>query len=56
LFRRREEIRKKLTELIAKFREKGATIPEKAMTPEELGLPLRFQEAMKGALEKQAFS
>jgi hypothetical protein len=46
MFRRREEIRKQLTELIAIFKEKGATSPEKAMTAEELGLPPRFQEAM----------
>jgi hypothetical protein len=50
VFRRREKIRKRLTELIAKFREKGAISPEKAMTAEELGLPPRFQEAMKRRL------
>ena len=32
MFRRREEIRQQLTEIIAKFKEKGATSPEKAMT------------------------
>jgi hypothetical protein len=46
MFRRREEIRKQLTELIAKFKEKGAITPEKALTSEELGLPPRFEEAM----------
>ena len=46
MFRRREEIRKQLTELIAIFKEKGATSPEKAMTIQELGLPPRFEEAM----------
>jgi len=46
MFRRREEIRRQLTEVIAKFKEKGATAPEKALTAEELGLPPRFQEAM----------
>jgi hypothetical protein len=46
MFRRREEIRKQLTDIVAKFREKGATGPEKAMTPQELGLPPRFEEAM----------
>jgi hypothetical protein len=50
MFRRREEIRKQLSESIAKFREKGATSPEKAMTPEELGLPPRFKEAMQRRL------
>jgi hypothetical protein len=33
--------------IIARFREKGATSPEKAMTAQELGLPSRFEEAMK---------
>ncbi len=50
MFRRREEIRKQLSELIAKFREKGALTQEKAMTPEELGLPPRFKEAMQRRL------
>jgi hypothetical protein len=50
MLRRREEIRKQLSELIAKFREKGALSPEKAMTPEELGLPPRFKEAMQRRL------
>jgi hypothetical protein len=35
---------------VAKFREKGATSPEKAMTAQELGLPPRFEEAMKRRL------
>jgi hypothetical protein len=46
MFRRREEIRKQLTEVIAKFKEKGATTPEKALSAEELGMPPRFEEAM----------
>jgi hypothetical protein len=50
MFRRREEIRKQLSELIAKFREKGALTPEKALIPEELGLPPRFKEAMQRRL------
>ena len=50
MFKGREEIRKQLSELIAKFREKGALSPEKAMTPEELGLPPRFKEAMQRRL------
>jgi len=36
--------------VIARFREKGATSPEKAMTAQELGLPPRFEEAMKRRL------
>lgn len=32
--------------IIAVFREKGATSPDKAMTAQELGLPPRFEEAM----------
>jgi hypothetical protein len=47
MFRRREEIRKWFSEVVEKFRQKGAVSPDKAMTVEELGLPLGFQEAMK---------
>jgi hypothetical protein len=36
--------------IVAKFRERGATSPEKAMTAQELGLPPRFEEAMKRRL------
>ncbi len=36
--------------MIARFREKGATSPEKAMTAQELGLPPRFEGAMKRRL------
>jgi hypothetical protein len=32
--------------VLQRFREKGATIPEKALTIKELGLPQRFEEAM----------
>jgi hypothetical protein len=32
--------------IIQKFRDKGATSPEKALTIQELGLPPRFEEAM----------
>jgi len=35
-----------MQEIIAKFRVKGATSPDRAMTIEELGLPPRFEEAM----------
>jgi hypothetical protein len=46
LFRQRGEIVKRLYEVVEKFRQKGATNPEKAMAPQELGLPPRFEEAM----------
>jgi hypothetical protein len=42
--------RHRFREIIAKFREKGATSPEKAMTAQELGLPPRFEQAMKRRL------
>ena len=50
MFRRREELRKWLYEVVEKFRQKGATSPDKAMTAEELGLPPFFKEAMKRRL------
>jgi hypothetical protein len=37
---------RRIQEIAARFREKGATSPEKAMTIEELGLPPRFGMAM----------
>jgi hypothetical protein len=46
MFGHREEVRKWLSEIIEKFRQKGAVSPDKAMTAEELDLPLSFQEAM----------
>ena len=46
MFRRREEIRKQLTDIVAKFKEKGAITPEKALSPQDLELPPRFEEAM----------
>jgi hypothetical protein len=39
-------MRRRLQEIIQKFREKGATSPEKALTIQELGLPPRFEQAM----------
>jgi hypothetical protein len=42
--------RQRIAEAVARFREKGATSPEKAMTIQELGLPPRFEEAMKRRL------
>ena len=46
MFGNREGMRQRLQGLIEKFRQKGATSPEKAMTIQELGLPPRFEEAM----------
>jgi hypothetical protein len=39
-------MRRRLQGIIEKFRQKGATSPEKAMTISELELPPRFEEAM----------
>lgn len=50
IFRRRDEIRERLLEVVKKFREKAWSVGKKAMTPEELGLPPRFQTAMKRRL------
>jgi hypothetical protein len=47
MLRSRERIQKWFYDIVEKFRQKGALSPDKAMTPEELGLPLRFEEAMK---------
>jgi hypothetical protein len=46
MFRNPQEMRRRLEEIIEKFRQKGATSPEKALTLEELGLPPRFEQAM----------
>lgn len=46
MFRNPEDVRKRISELVEKFRQKGATSPEKAMTIQELGLPPRFEQAM----------
>jgi len=46
MFENREGTRRRLQEIIEKFRQKGATSPEKALTIQELGLPRRFEEAM----------
>jgi hypothetical protein len=46
MFRDPQEMRRRLAEIIEKFRKKGATSPEKALTLEELSLPLRFEQAM----------
>jgi hypothetical protein len=46
MFRDRTEIRRRLLEIVERFRQKGATNPEKALTAQELGLPPRFEQAM----------
>jgi len=46
MFNGREEIHRRIQEIIEKFCQKGATSPEKAMTIQELGLPPRFEQAM----------
>ncbi len=46
MFRDPQEMRKRLEEIIEKFRQKNALSPEKALTTQELGLPPRFEEAM----------
>ena len=50
MFRRRNRIRERLLEVVERFRQKGATSPERAMTIEELGLLLEFKEAMRRRL------
>jgi hypothetical protein len=47
---RREEVRKWLSEIIEKFRQRVAVSPDRAMSAQELGLPSGFQEAMKRRL------
>jgi hypothetical protein len=46
MFRNPEEVRRRLQKLVERFRQKGATSPEKAMSIQELGLPSHFEEAM----------
>ena len=43
-------MRGRIQEIAQRFREKGATSPERAMSAQELGLPPRFEEAMKRRL------
>jgi len=42
--------RRRLQQIVATFREKGATSPGKAMTAQELGLPPKFEVAMRRRL------
>jgi hypothetical protein len=46
MFRRREEIRKQLVDMVVKFKDKGAVSADKAMTAQELDLPPIFEAAM----------
>jgi hypothetical protein len=46
MFRSGEEIRRRIMEVVEKFREKRALSPEKAMSAQELELPSRFEQAM----------
>jgi hypothetical protein len=50
MFRDRQERRRRLYEVIERFRQRGATSPEKAMAAQELGLPQLFEEAMRRRL------
>jgi hypothetical protein len=52
MFRNREDIQRRIIEIVGKLKEKGATSPEKAMTAQELGLGPRFEEAMQRRLGK----
>jgi hypothetical protein len=52
MFLDKNEIRKQIGELVAKFREKDATSPEKALIAEEMELSPRFKEAMQRRLGK----
>jgi len=47
MFRRRAIARQKLLQVIKRFREKGATSPDKAMTVEELGVPPKFKDVVR---------
>jgi hypothetical protein len=50
MFERREQTERRFSEVVERFRQKGAVSPDKAMTAEELSLPPRFEEAMKRRL------
>jgi ABC-type multidrug transport system fused ATPase/permease subunit len=50
MFERREQIERWFSDVVQKFRQKGAVSSEKAMTVDELGLPPRFEQAMKRRL------
>ena len=50
MFRGGGEIRRRIMEVVEKFREKGALSPEKALTAQELRLPPRFEQAIQRRL------
>jgi hypothetical protein len=50
MFGGREQIERWFYAVVEKFRQRGAVSPDRAMTVEELGLPPRFEEAMKRRL------
>jgi hypothetical protein len=50
LFRQPGGMRRRVQEIVQTFRQKGATSPERAMSAQELGLPPRFEQAMKRRL------
>ena len=50
MFGGRKQIERWFYDVVEKFRQKGAVSPDRAMTAEELGLPPRFEEAMKRRL------
>jgi len=50
MFRDQGRFTERILSIAQKFREKGATSVERAMTSQELGLPPRFDEAMKRRL------
>ena len=52
IFRRRQRIMERVSEVIEQFRQKGALSPDRAIAPEELGLPPEFKEAMKRRLSQ----
>jgi hypothetical protein len=45
-------MRRWLQETIERFRQKDAKSPEKAMSSQELGLPHRFEKAMRRRLDQ----
>jgi hypothetical protein len=45
-----EQAKEWIIDIAQKFRKKGALSPDKALRPQELGLPPEFQEAMKKQL------
>jgi len=46
MFRDEADVRRRLMEVVERFREKGATSPERALTVQELGLPPYFERVM----------